>query len=611
MSITLTLGLAVCVPQGDVRLSDSIRAAHEGQKLEREVEAARAELVSPRKHRIRGIVAPEFAVKLRAAGIAVLDQVRAQTSFAEPDALAPVAALEFVHSLASKSVPKVKSKALEIREFEKICERIHRDLVKAVGSGRDVETAAARLHAVLDKVRLPASTDDRDKATRELVAERFERAGRVDRDELLVLARRLLTASMRLVDDKHLKKLRKKKAGTPRNIEGVRGDVLFDRETSFGRLVVGGPGPNEYECSQVDVIVDIGGDDTYRGPAGGAGEMRPLAVTIDVEGNDRYQAINGGIGSATFGVGLCLDMAGDDVYRGGDRCLGFGMAGVGMFLDLAGNDDYEIAALGGGAAVAGVGVCLDLEGDDVFKAARESFDCAIGGGLGFCADVAGDDRWTLGAETAKVHGRSFPVSFGFGAGLGVVGELAGGVGVMLDVAGDDHYIAQAFAGGVGVHGGCGVLCDTAGDDVYEFGAGSLAVSIGYGVGVVVESAGADRFRATGFGFGSGVGGGSAWFGDVAGDDQYDVTDAAAAIARGGAVTGFVDFAGTDKYVKLEGELRWPVPAAMPERAAIGTLIDGDGGMDALTGLGFGPGEAVRMLEVEWPEGVSRRLFVDR
>ncbi|MCA8944459.1 MAG: hypothetical protein KDB80_17995, partial [Planctomycetes bacterium] len=496
MWTTLTLMVTALAPQ-DARVADAIRAAHAEQQLTAAVDAVQARLAAVERVAIRSVDAPEYVTQLRGSGVGVLDLVRADLTFAGPDSWAPDAMLELVARLADKSVPKVKSKPIDPREFERLCEHLHRDVVKAIGSGRDIETTSARLHAVLDKVRVVGMHEPWDKATRDLVAERFERVGRAERDKLVVLARRLLAASMRWSDAKLLRQLVKKEAGPPRSIEGVRGDVLYDRETTFGRMVVGGPGPNEYECSQVDVIVDLGGDDIYRGPAGGAGEMRQLAVTIDLAGNDRYEAINDGLGSATFGIGLCLDFEGDDVYRGGDRCLGFGAAGVGMMIDLAGKDDYEIGTLGGGAALAGLGICMDVDGSDKFVAAAEAFGCALPGGVGFYFDAAGDDERTLGGHPNEIFGESITTSFGFGAGLGIHGQLPGGVGVCVDLAGNDRWIARGLACGVGLDGGCGIIRDGGGDDVYEVGRGSLGVAIGPAVGVASDAAGDDKFSVLG------------------------------------------------------------------------------------------------------------------
>lgn len=43
---------------------------------------------------------------------------------------------------------------------------------------------------------------------------------------------------------------------------GVTGDVLFVQETSYGLIVIGGPGPNTYELDKgIGLIIDVGGND--------------------------------------------------------------------------------------------------------------------------------------------------------------------------------------------------------------------------------------------------------------------------------------------------------------------------------------------------------------
>jgi len=71
-----------------------------------------------------------------------------------------------------------------------------------------------------------------------------------------------------------------------------------DRDTPYGRLVIGGAGRNTYDCNRVSVIVDLGGDDEYDGAAGGADETRRFAVCIDLPGSDVYKGGTGALGSA-------------------------------------------------------------------------------------------------------------------------------------------------------------------------------------------------------------------------------------------------------------------------------------------------------------------------
>ena len=49
--------------------------------------------------------------------------------------------------------------------------------------------------------------------------------------------------------------LRKEK-GKPSRRAGVTGPVLLDRDTPYGRIVIGTAAKNHYDCNQIAVIVD-------------------------------------------------------------------------------------------------------------------------------------------------------------------------------------------------------------------------------------------------------------------------------------------------------------------------------------------------------------------
>ncbi len=608
--VALTAVLAPQDPAAGAKLAEAIQAIHAEQEVDKVVEKSRAQFASLSEGKIKGVTSPSYASRLRGAGVGAVDFVREHLTVS-PDTT-PNELLELVAGMWTKRVRPVKSKRLDLRGFEKVCERVHRDVVGAIGSGRDIETTAARLIAVLDRVRPRgiAVGLTGDKAGLELVTERFQRVARADRTELLGLARRLLAASLQLGDPKLVKKLRKAELGPPRSIEGVRGQVIHDRETSFGRFVVGGPGKNEYDCSQIDVIIDVGGDDVYRGPAGGAGELRRLAVVVDLEGSDRYQSLNDGLGSGTFGIGLCLDMAGDDVYRAGDRSMGFGASGVGVFLDLGGKDDVEIGSLGGGVGMAGIGICADFDGDDKQVGGSESFGCGLPGGLGVFVDLSGSDIRSLGSDAVAVRGKAEPTSCGFGAGVGLLPQLSGGVGVCLDLAGNDKYTASGLSVGSAWQGGCGVFRDMAGNDTYQVTFASLGASSMSGFGLAIDDAGGDSYSGAELCLGSALQSGSGWFFDVLGDDKYAAGAASFGTARRGAIAGFIDRVGTDTYQQAEGDLVWP---SANQRAvdAIGVFLDEGGANGAFRGEGEAVDGSVRMVETDRPGGLERRILVDR
>src|SRR5881409_2912474 len=147
---------------------------------------------------------------------------------------------------------------------------------------------------------------------------------------------------------------------------GITGEVLLTRETSSGLIVIGGSGPNAYDLDQrVTVVIDLGGDDTYRGRiAANADAEHGISVVIDLGGQDTYHAAPLGLATGRLGVGLLVDRAGDDLYELAQGAGGTGFAGLGLLVDLAGNDRYVGAKFTQGAAVGGAGLLVDRAGDD-------------------------------------------------------------------------------------------------------------------------------------------------------------------------------------------------------------------------------------------------------
>ncbi|MCA8918676.1 MAG: hypothetical protein KDB32_06325, partial [Planctomycetes bacterium] len=103
---------------------------------------------------------------------------------------------------------------------------------------------------------------------------------------------------------------------TTHDVEGVTGGVICAFDGPWGRVVVGGDGPNVYEGDDFVAIIDLGGDDTYRGR---------VASGIGYPGRPA--------------ISFVLDLAGDDRYLGDDFTQGFGFLGVGILHDLGGGDD--------------------------------------------------------------------------------------------------------------------------------------------------------------------------------------------------------------------------------------------------------------------------------
>lgn len=309
----------------------------------------------------------------------------------------------------------------------------------------------------------------------------------------------------------------------------------------------------------VTLLVDAGGDDTYRNNAGGSrigigcndpipepGTDQPVAelpdrppraaAAVDLGGDDEYvsEADCGVNGGGHFGAGLLLDDGGDDTYRAGNRGVNGGARGIGIgvLVDTGGDDLYEA-------------------GDDGANGGADSrtFGIEGQGGAGLLVDGGGQDTYTAGAE--GINGG------GWGVGVDVVGAL-------VDLGGPDLYRGGHFSVNGGGWLGNGFLVDTGGDDRYEAGDdfGTVGVNGGaqLGVGFIYDDAGNDSYVAkAGDGFdgseNGGVIGGVGFLLDGCGDDTYEADGAGA----NGGVTGglgglavLADGAGDDVYLAHRG-----------------------------------------------------------
>jgi hypothetical protein len=185
------------------------------------------------------------------------------------------------------------------------------------------------------------------------------------------------------------------------------------------------------------LIIDAGGNDTYKNNAGGADNydshggtgFTPAAALVDLgEDPDTYGAPKGlfGVtgGAAGAAAGFLVDGGGDDTYRANSWAVHGGAWGGGPYecdIPGLGCEDYDLVA------------------------------------SGFLLDAGGDD-------TYDPHSPGFPDVGGI---LGVNGGGVDGSGTLIDVAGNDVYDAgDAGTNGGGAYPGAGLLADLAGDDSY-------------------------------------------------------------------------------------------------------------------------------------------------
>lgn len=302
---------------------------------------------------------------------------------------------------------------------------------------------------------------------------------------------------------------------------GVTGDVLLVQDTSYGLIVIGGPGPNTYDLDKrFGLIIDVGGKDLYRGMiAASADEDQGNAVVIDLNGDDTYDGAPLGLATGRLGVGLLIDHAGDDVYQLGMGSGGAGFGGLGILFDAKGNDTYMGNRLTQGAAIGGLGLLLDAAGNDRYTS--HGFAIGFGGplGVGAVIDIAGDDHYQCGdtypsadnAQDAPTGKPGDPLykydCFGLGAGAGQriltkkvewqAYSLAGGWGLLLDIQGQAHYDSANFSQGQGYFFGAGMKMDLDGDDEHQAARYGHGTSAHFGVGLFIDYQGDDRYGSSG------------------------------------------------------------------------------------------------------------------
>jgi hypothetical protein len=274
------------------------------------------------------------------------------------------------------------------------------------------------------------------------------------------------------------------------------------------------------------LIVDAGGNDTYRNNAGGnlvdlnfspAGSaVAGLRGTGPARGCQR--AIPGlAAADCTPAVGVLLDLQGQDTYGVKETpdhdtgCTtdplvrrmmtgGAGFLGVSVLRDSGGSDDAYTGKTGslGAGHVFGVGLLSDDAGNDTYTAVRNSQGFALVGGFGLLHDEAGADGYDY-YMPAPVNPSAPNQTEGAGGvrddegeGLcdriprfvqGTANVLPGSIGILIDDQGADSYHG-AFAGdfiapiqnpstragslGFGNNQGIGVFLDRAtANDTYQ------------------------------------------------------------------------------------------------------------------------------------------------
>jgi len=573
VSVAPVLVAALALPQEPP--TDALQSALETHGLKPRVDAVLRASQAPRL-KYRKIKPPQLATRIRDQGVMAHElDLRRQLS----GAYEATPRSDFWFELADNQLLGKKGKKIKapkigtVKDIKKFFDYVERDMRKALEIGKPLERTVPKLHALMERMQENRQGYVVSEADQKMIDDEVRLATKVDVAAMWVAAKKVILLARVLTEEKLLTKLRESNKTRIMAVGKVTGDVMLDVITPYGRLVVGGPGRNEYDCATIDVIIDLGGNDSYKGPAGGAGELRRFAVCIDLEGDDTYECLNDALGSASYGIGVLIDVAGNDKYTATTRSAGFGAAGVGVFVDAAGDDELKVGPHSCGVGLVGVGIFADLGGNDIQDASDVSFGCGLPAGLGLFLDARGDDKRSQSNGKTNGDKKTFPY-LGMGAGRGLHGIMAGGVGVCIDLAGNDTYAGGDLCCGAGEDGGVGIFVDALGDDVYSVHDLSVGAARQGAIAVFQDWGGKDIYRAAAMGIGYAVLGSRAFCFDQGGDDVYQVRGAGLGMVGGDAMAFFWDTKGKDSYLWDRGG-KEPVGS----RLGLGMFLDTGAGKD--------------------------------
>ncbi|MDF1544636.1 MAG: hypothetical protein P1R58_05990 [bacterium] len=363
----------------------------------------------------------------------------------------------------------------------------------------------------------------------------------------------------------------------------IMADLYFDLKTPFGRIILLGPNAefskepppkalalakNGLDVTNSLLVIDFGQSMTYYGTMGATASLyNPVSLLIDLGGDDTYKGReltdlpSAGVGIC--GVGLLLDSKGNDNYVGSIYAQGAGLFGVGVLFDREGNDSYKAEQSAQGCGYFGIGLCLDVLGDDDFYLFTDGQGMGgIGGGIGVLASLEGKDKYTAEPypdkfnmadyhSQGKINGNNAQGS-GFGRrGDGSDGHAwAGGLGAIIDINGDDHYYSGNWSLGVGYWFGTGIAVDRNGNDIYE----SCYFTQGSGAhfcnGILLDEGGDDKhelYETAGAGLGFGWDYTNAFLINKGGNDSYSAKMISMGLAQIRSCAFLIDIGGDDKY----------------------------------------------------------------
>ena len=351
----------------------------------------------------------------------------------------------------------------------------------------------------------------------------------------------------------------------------------FSFMTELGLVEIGGLSPDVHD-KEATLIIDLGGDDLYRGKiASGTGGR--VSIVLDLGGDDTYLGKSCTQAAGIWGIGILYDLRGNDLYKAGNLSQGTGLFGLGLLFDGEGSDSYLGEEYVQAASSWGWGGLIDLAGEDTYRCKHSGQ--AYSGTLGVSAlcDLEGNDKYVSGASAPDPRESDMNKSFSQGFATGIRNLAAGGfailadrsgndiyqcqyfgqgasywmgVGLLYDERGKDTYVARRYAQGAGIHYSFGSLLDANGNDhTFSWGV-SQGCGHDYGTGILIDERGDDTHVSNWLSLGASSANGVGIFVDNAGNDGYEIASARAVgffstTRRGGGIGLFMDAGGKDRY----------------------------------------------------------------
>ncbi|MCK4941584.1 hypothetical protein KAS45_05780 [candidate division WOR-3 bacterium] len=352
-------------------------------------------------------------------------------------------------------------------------------------------------------------------------------------------------------------------------VDGVQGDVLYYEEFDFGRVVIGGRGTNIYG-GDFAVIIDLGGDDTYRD----TGVRSNIRLIVDESGDDSYWGGDYTLACGRFGVSVLIDKEGDDTYQARNFSIGVGVFGVGILIDRAGDDRYYGDTFTQGAGGFGIGILRDESGNDLYEGSLHAQGFASTYGVGILGDGCGNDLYLIREKYLdEIRYLDHYLSMSQGFSIGFRPDLSAGIGLLFDRSGNDYYVGDIFAQGAGYWYGIGAIVESGGNDNYVAYQYAQASGVHVALGLLIDENGNDNYVAKGVSQGCGHDLSLGLLYDCQGDDTYAAFDLSQGAGNANGIGMLIDDLGDDTYAVKRLQNTQGYGNFRREYGSIGVLID--------------------------------------